>query len=36
MGSGIGEHVKMWDPLFVSATVEANDFIFGIQVGLGE
>ena len=35
MGSGLGEHVKIWDPLFISATVEANNFKFGIQLGLG-
>ena len=32
----VGEHVKIWDPVFISATVEANSFKFGIQVGLGE
>ena len=26
----------MWDPLFISATVEASNLKFGIQVGLGE
>jgi len=31
----VGEHVKIWDPVFISATVEANSFKFGIQVGLG-
>ena len=36
MGSGLGEHVKIWDPLFISATVEATNFKFGIQLGLGE
>jgi len=36
MGSALGEHVKIWDPLFISATVEANNFKFGLQVGLGE
>ena len=35
MGSGLGEHVKIWDPLFISATVEASNFKFGIQLGLG-
>ena len=25
----------MWDPLFISATVEASNFKFGIQVGIG-
>ena len=36
MGSGLGEHVKIWDPLFISATVEAGNFKFGMQLGLGE
>jgi len=36
MGSELGEHVKIWDPLFISATVEASNFKFGIQLGLGE
>ena len=36
MGSGLGEHVKIWDPLFISTTVEASNFNFGIQLGLGE
>ena len=31
-----GEHVKIWDPQFISATVEASNFKFGIQVRLGE
>ena len=35
MGSGLGEHVKIWDHQFISATVEANNFKFGIQLGLG-
>jgi len=26
----------MWDPLFISAIVEASNFKFGIQLGLGE
>ena len=26
----------MWNPLFISATVEASNFNFGIQLGLGE
>jgi len=30
MGSGLGEHVKIWDPLFISATVEISNFKFGI------
>ena len=36
MGSGLGEHVKIWDPLFISATVEASNFKFRIQLGPGE
>ena len=38
MGSRLGEqqHVKIWDPLFISATVEASNLKFGIQLGLGE
>jgi len=36
MGSGLGEHVKIWDPLFIFATVKASSFKFGIQLGLGE
>ena len=36
IGSGLGEHVKIWDPLFISATVEANNFKFGAQLGHGE
>jgi len=36
MGSGLGEHVKLWDPLFISATGQASNFKFGTQVGLGE
>jgi len=36
MGSELGEHVKIWDPLFISATVEASNFKFGIQLELGE
>jgi len=36
MGSVLGEHVKIWDPQFISATVEANNFKFGIQLGLRE
>ena len=26
----------MWDSLLISATVEASDFKFGIQLGFGE
>ena len=33
MGSGLGEHVKIWDPLFIYATAEAGNFKFGIQLG---
>jgi len=36
MGSGLEERVKIWDPLFISATVEASNFKFGIQLGLRE
>jgi len=36
MGTGLGEHVKIWDSLFISATVKASNFKFGIQLGLGE
>jgi len=36
MGSGLGEHVNICDPLFISATVEAGNFKFGIQLGHGE
>jgi len=31
-----GASEKLWDPLFISATVEASNFKFGIQLGLGE
>jgi len=34
MGSRLGEHVKIWDPLFISAIVEASNLKFGIQLGL--
>jgi len=27
---------KIWDPLFIFATVEACNFKFGTQLGLGE
>jgi len=36
MGVWAREHVKIWDSLFISATVEASNFKFTIQVGLGE
>ena len=35
-GSGLGEYPKKLDPLFISATVEASNFKFGIQLGLGQ
>ena len=35
MGSGLREDVKISDPLSISATVAANNFKFGIQLGLG-
>jgi len=31
-----GASKNIWDPLFISATVEASNFKFGIQLGLGE
>ena len=31
-----GASKKNWDPLFISATVEASNFKFGIQLVLGE
>jgi len=34
-GAGLGEHPKIWDPLHISATVEASNFKFGTQLGLG-
>ena len=34
-GVGLGEHPKIWDPLCISATVEASNFKFGIQLGFG-
>ena len=36
IGSWLGEHVKIRDSLFISATVEASNFKFGIQLGFGE
>jgi len=34
--SGLGEHSKkIWDPLRIFATVEANNFKFGTQLGFG-
>jgi len=35
MGSGLGEHVKILDPLFISATVEAGDFNLIYNLGMG-
>jgi len=35
-GARLGEHPKNLDPLFISTTVEASNFKFGIQLGLGE
>jgi len=35
MGSKLGKHVKIWDPLSISATVEANNFILVYNLGLG-
>jgi len=35
-GQARGASKKIWDPLFISATVEASNFKFIIQVGLGE
>jgi len=34
-GGGLGEHPKIWDPLHISATVEASYFKFGTQLGFG-
>jgi len=36
MGYGLEKCVKIWDPLFISATVEASDFKFTTQLGLGD
>jgi len=33
-GAGLKEHPKIWDPLHISATVEASNFKFGTQLGL--
>jgi len=33
--AGLGEHPKIWDPLHISATVEASNFKFGTQLGFG-
>ena len=34
-GAWLGEHPKIWDPLCISATVEASNFKFGTQLALG-
>jgi len=34
-GAGLGRIPKMWDPLRISATVEASNFKFGAQIGFG-
>jgi len=34
-GAELGEHLKIWDPLHISATVEASNFKFGTQLGFG-
>ena len=28
-GAGLGKHPKNWDPLHISATIEASNFKFG-------
>jgi len=35
-GPGRGASKIFWDPLFISATVEASNFKFCIELGLGE
>jgi len=35
-GTWLGRHIKIWDHIFISATVEASNFKFGIQLGFGE
>jgi len=35
MVAGLGEHPKIWDPLLISATVEASKFKFSTQIGFG-
>ena len=32
-GAGLGEHPKIWDPLRISATVEASNFKVGTLLG---
>jgi len=34
-GAGLGSIQKIWDPLRISATVEASNFKFDIQLGFG-
>jgi len=34
-GGWAREHPKIWDPLCISATVEASNFKFGIQICFG-
>jgi len=34
-GAGLGEHPKIWDPLRISAAVEASNFKFGTLLGFG-
>jgi len=36
MGVWAWEHIKIWNPQFIPATVEANKFKFGIQLGLSK
>ena len=33
--SGLGKHPKNWDPILISATVEASNFKFGTQLRFG-
>jgi len=35
-GLSRGASQKIWDPLFISATVEASNFKFGKQLGFGK
>jgi len=34
-GAWLGEHPKIWDPLRISATVDASNFKFGTQLRFG-
>ena len=34
-GAGLGEHAKIWDPLYISATVEVSNFKFGTELRFG-